>query len=107
MTKWTASDIPPQDGRKFIVTGANSGLGEVTARALAKAGAAVVLACRNTDTANAVAESIGPNATVAKLDLADLASVRSFAESVDRADVLVNNAGVMALPQYKTADGFE
>ncbi|MCX5042353.1 oxidoreductase [Aldersonia sp. NBC_00410] len=107
MTKWTARDIRPQDGRKFIVTGANSGLGEVTARALANAGAEVVLACRNTDTADAVAASIGPNATVAKLDLADLASVRSFAESVDRADVLINNAGVMALPQYKTADGFE
>ncbi|WP_068272647.1 oxidoreductase [Aldersonia kunmingensis] len=107
MTKWTASDIPPQNGRTFIVTGANSGLGEVTARELAKAGAAVVLACRNTDKAAAVAESIGPNATVAQLDLADLASVRSFAESVDRVDVLVNNAGLMAVPQRKTADGFE
>ncbi len=89
------------------MTGANSGLGEVTARELAKAGAAVVLACRNTDKAAAVAESIGPNATVAQLDLADLASVRSFAESVDRVDVLVNNAGLMAVPQRKTADGFE
>ncbi|MCX5043520.1 oxidoreductase [Aldersonia sp. NBC_00410] len=107
MTKWTASDIPAQDGRTFIVTGANSGLGAVTARELARAGASVVLACRNTDKADEVARSIGSNASVAKLDLADLASVRAFAESVDRADVLVNNAGVMAVPQRKTADGFE
>jgi NAD(P)-dependent dehydrogenase (short-subunit alcohol dehydrogenase family) len=107
VTKWKASDIPAQTGRTFIVTGANSGLGEVTARELAKAGATVVLACRNVGKAAEVAESIGPNATAARLDLADLASVRAFAESVDRADVLVNNAGVMAVPQRKTADGFE
>lgn len=107
MTNWTASDIPPQNGRTFIVTGANSGLGGVSARVLAKAGATVILACRNTDKAAAVAQSIGPNATVAKLDLADLASVRSFAETVDKTDVLINNAGLMAVPQNETADGFE
>ncbi|SEC42885.1 oxidoreductase [Rhodococcus koreensis] len=107
MTKWTASDIVDQSGRTFVVTGANSGLGEVAARALAKAGAHVVLACRNTHKGEVVARSIGDNAEVRRLDLSDLASVREFAAGVDSVDVLVNNAGVMAVPQRKTADGFE
>ncbi|MCF8602600.1 oxidoreductase [Gordonia sp. HY442] len=105
--KWDASDIPPQNGRRYIVTGANSGLGAATARALAAAGARVTLACRNQETANGVARSIGPAATVARLDLSDLASVREFADSVDEADVLINNAGVMAVPFQRTVDGFE
>ncbi|MGW5145568.1 oxidoreductase [Rhodococcus koreensis] len=107
MTKWTASDIVDQSGRTFVVTGANSGLGEVAARALGKAGAHVVLACRNTHKGEVVARSIGDNAEVRRLDLSDLASVREFAAGVDSVDVLVNNAGVMAVPQRKTADGFE
>ncbi|MCF8568882.1 oxidoreductase [Gordonia sp. HY002] len=107
VAKWDASDIPPQNGRRYIVTGANSGLGAATARALAAAGARVTLACRNQETANAVARDIGPAATVARLDLSDLASVREFADSVDEADVLVNNAGVMAVPFRRTVDGFE
>ncbi len=65
MTKWTASDIVDQSGRTFVVTGANSGLGEVAARALAKAGAHVVLACRNTHKGEVVARSIGDNARCA------------------------------------------
>lgn len=107
MTKWTTSDIVDQQGRTFVVTGANSGLGEVAARALGKAGAHVILACRDTGRGEAVARTIGDNAEVRRLDLADLASVREFAAGIDALDVLVNNAGVMAVPQRKTADGFE
>src|SRR5574340_257436 len=107
MAMWRARDITDQQGRTFIVTGANSGLGKVTAKTLAAHGAHVVLACRNTEKAAKVAASIGANAEVRRLDLADLASVREFAESIDTVDVLVNNAGVMALPLRRTADGFE
>lgn len=107
MTKWTASDIPDQTGRTFVVTGANSGLGEVAAVALGAAGARVVLACRNTTKAEPVAARIGNGAEIRALDLADLASVRSFADGLDKVDVLINNAGVMALPERRTADGFE
>ncbi|GAA4664805.1 oxidoreductase [Gordonia humi] len=74
---------------------------------MAAAGARVTLACRNQSTARIVAERIGPAATVASLDLADLASVRAFADTVDEADVLVNNAGLMATPLRRTVDGFE
>ncbi|QNG17631.1 SDR family NAD(P)-dependent oxidoreductase [Rhodococcus triatomae] len=107
MTQWTAADIDDQQGRTFVVTGANSGLGEVAARALGKAGAHVVLACRDTEKGERVARSIGDNAEVRKLDLADLASIREFADGIDEVDVLVNNAGVMALPLRRTVDGFE
>ncbi|MBJ8344244.1 SDR family NAD(P)-dependent oxidoreductase [Antrihabitans sp. YC2-6] len=96
-----------QSGRTFIVTGANSGLGEVAARSLAAAGGHVILACRNVDKGDTVARSVGTRAEVRQLDLADLASVRAFADSVDKVDVLINNAGVMAVPHRKTADGFE
>jgi NAD(P)-dependent dehydrogenase (short-subunit alcohol dehydrogenase family) len=113
---WTAKDIPDQSGRTAIVTGANSGLGLVTARELARAGASVVMACRNLDKGHAVIEEIRaavPNAQVQleELDLASLASVRAFAERFkathDGLDLLINNAGVMAPPRRRTADGFE
>lgn len=107
MGKWTARDIADQTGRTFVVTGANSGLGAVAATALGAAGATVILACRNVDKAAPVAAKIGDNAQVRRLDLADLASVREFAEGVDTVDVLINNAGVMAVPKSTTADGFE
>ncbi|MDV3207830.1 MAG: SDR family NAD(P)-dependent oxidoreductase, partial [Rhodococcus ruber] len=107
MTAWTTRDIPKQDGRTFVVTGANSGLGAVAARALGAAGARVVLACRNVAAGEAVAREIGPAAQVRRLDLADLASVREFAAGIDEVDVLVNNAGVMAVPLRRTVDGFE
>lgn len=107
MTKWTAQDIADQQGRTFIVTGANSGIGAVVAQALGAAGAHVVLACRNTEKGAAVADSIGTNAEVRALDLADLASVRAFADGIEKVDVLINNAGVMAVPLRRTADGFE
>ncbi|MFI9506070.1 oxidoreductase [Nocardia sp. NPDC052566] len=107
MSRWDTSNIPDQSGRTIIVTGANSGLGAVTARALAGAGAQVVLACRDVAKGERVAADLGERAEVRKLDLADLASVRAFADSIERADVLINNAGVMALPLRRTADGFE
>ncbi|MFC0314455.1 oxidoreductase [Gordonia phosphorivorans] len=107
MSGWSIADMPDQRGRRIVVTGANSGLGEQTARALGRAGADVVLACRNVEKAQRVADEIGANATVAALDLADLGSVRAFADGFEGADVLVNNAGVMALPLGRTADGFE
>jgi len=107
MTKWTSADIPDQTGRTIIVTGANSGLGEVTARELAAKGAHVILACRNTAKGDAAAAAMSGSREVRPLDLADLASVRAFAESVEAVDVLINNAGIMALPKRATADGFE
>jgi len=107
MTAWTAADLPSYDGRTVIVTGANSGLGEVTARELARVGAKVILACRNTDKGAAAASGMSGDVEVRKLDLQDLASVRAFADGVDAVDVLVNNAGIMAVPYAQTVDGFE
>ena len=107
MPPWTTADIPDQTGRTVIVTGANSGLGKAAARALAAAGASVVLACRNVDKGAAAAAEMSGDVEVRALDLADLASVRRFAEGVDAADVLVNNAGIMAVPLGRTKDGFE
>ncbi|SFN08199.1 NADP-dependent 3-hydroxy acid dehydrogenase YdfG [Pseudonocardia ammonioxydans] len=105
---WTTADIPPQHGRTVIVTGATSGLGYETARMLVEAGARVVLAVRDTARGDAVAAELGGAASVAHLDLADLTSVRAFAAGVEGpVDVLVNNAGLMAVPQGRTADGFE
>ena len=114
--KWTAEDIPDQSGKVVIVTGANSGIGYEAARALAKKGATVVMACRNLEKGEAAAKAIideGPTGQVVllHLDLADLSSVRRFADEFraryDRLDVLVNNGGIMAVPKGKTVDGFE
>jgi NAD(P)-dependent dehydrogenase (short-subunit alcohol dehydrogenase family) len=107
MSEWTAADLPSFAGRTVIVTGANSGLGEVTARELARVGAKVVLAVRNTAKGDAAASGMTGDVEVRKLDLQDLASVREFAEGVDGVDVLVNNAGIMAVPYAQTVDGFE
>jgi NAD(P)-dependent dehydrogenase (short-subunit alcohol dehydrogenase family) len=108
MSKWTAADLPSQEGRTIIVTGANSGIGLVSARELARAGAHVILAVRNVAKGEAAAAEVGHGAEVRALDLASLASVRSFAEGVrGPVDVLINNAGVMAVPESRTADGFE
>jgi NAD(P)-dependent dehydrogenase (short-subunit alcohol dehydrogenase family) len=107
-TPWTAGDLPDLDGRTFVVTGATSGLGLVTARALARPGARVVLAVRDTAKGEQAAAAIDGTTEVRRLDLADLASIRSFAEAWDEPlDVLVNNAGVMAVPERRTKDGFE
>jgi NAD(P)-dependent dehydrogenase (short-subunit alcohol dehydrogenase family) len=107
MASWTTAQIPDQTGRTVVVTGANTGLGAATARALAAAGAQVVLACRNTAKADAAAATMSGDVRVESLDLADLASVRAFAQRTGEIDVLVNNAGVMAIPFARTADGFE
>jgi NAD(P)-dependent dehydrogenase (short-subunit alcohol dehydrogenase family) len=111
--KWTAADMPDQSGRTAVVTGANSGLGLITARELARHGANVVLACRNTAKGEECAAAILQDAPegevdVQALDLAELASVHAFAEAQDGPiDLLVNNAGVMGIPRRETKDGFE
>src|ERR1044072_6603349 len=108
MAKWTAADIPEQSGGTAIVTGANSGIGLVTARELARAGARVIMACRNVAKGAAAAESLPGDVEVRALDLTDLKSIHAFADSVtDDVHLLVNNAGVMATPHRRTADGFE
>jgi NAD(P)-dependent dehydrogenase (short-subunit alcohol dehydrogenase family) len=114
--RWTVADLPDLSGRTIVVTGANSGLGYEASLAFAGAGAQVVLACRDESKARTAAARIAaahPRAAlvVLPLDLASLASVRAFADAFHaqhaRLHVLCNNAGVMALPYRKTADGFE
>jgi NAD(P)-dependent dehydrogenase (short-subunit alcohol dehydrogenase family) len=107
MTSWTAADLPSFAGRSAIVTGANSGLGAVTARELARVGANVILAVRNAGRGEAAAREMTGDVEVRQLDLQNLASVRQFAEGIDSVDVLVNNAGIMAVPHAVTSDGFE
>lgn len=96
-----------QDGRRFVVTGASSGLGMETARVLAAQGADVVLAVRNPAKGDEVARSMTGSVEVRRLDVADLSSVRAFAADVGPVDVLINNAGVLAVPYGLTVDGFE
>jgi NAD(P)-dependent dehydrogenase (short-subunit alcohol dehydrogenase family) len=106
--KWTAADLPTLDGRTVVITGANSGIGLVAARALGRAGARVVLAVRDTAKGEQAAATIDGDSEVRRLDLADLASIRAFADGWEGdLDVLINNAGVMATPERRTADGFE
>ncbi len=108
MADWTAADLPSFAGRTVIITGANSGLGAVTARELAGKGAKVVMAVRNTDKGDAAARQMTGDVEVRRLDLQDLSSVHEFADGVDcDVDVLINNAGIMAAPYALTADGFE
>jgi NAD(P)-dependent dehydrogenase (short-subunit alcohol dehydrogenase family) len=114
MSGWSEKDIPDQSGRVAVVTGANSGIGYVAARELARKGARVVLACRSEARGaeardRMVTEVPGAEVDLALLDLGDLGCVRRFAASFpqERLDLLVNNAGVMALPYGTTADGFE
>jgi NAD(P)-dependent dehydrogenase (short-subunit alcohol dehydrogenase family) len=105
---WTPARLPDLYGRTAVVTGASSGLGADTARALAGAGARVVLAVRDPAKGRAVADRIDGETEVRALDLGDLASVRAFAGAwTEPLDLLVNNAGIMAVPQGRTADGFE
>ena len=114
--EWTAADMGDHSGRVAIVTGANRGIGLPTAEELSRHGVRVVMACRSLASARAAADRIDSGVraggvVVMELDLADLASVRGFAEAFrrrfDRLDLLVNNAGVMAPPISRTADGFE
>jgi NAD(P)-dependent dehydrogenase (short-subunit alcohol dehydrogenase family) len=115
---WTAEDIPPGGlaGKTIIVTGGNSGIGFEAARAFAGRGAQIVLACRNPQKAGDAVDRLraahaDAQVEVLPLDLASLASVRDFAKQFSerhrRLDALCNNAGVMALPLRRTADGFE
>ena len=111
--KWTTEQIPDQSGRIAVVTGANSGLGLVIARELARKGAQVTMACRNLEKGEAARREIdatvpGAALELRELDLASLDSVKRFAErfreSRDGLDLLINNAGVMAPPRRETAD---
>jgi len=117
---WTADDVPALDDRTVIVTGANTGLGFEATRVFAEHGAHVVMACRSTDRGKEAKRELRArdasgdhrgSLEVAELDLADLASIRSFADEFravhDDLDILCNNAGVMAIPRRETADGFE
>ncbi|MFI8946508.1 oxidoreductase [Streptomyces sp. NPDC053750] len=114
--RWTAEQIPDQTKRVFLVTGANSGLGLATTRAIVRRGGHVILAVRDVEkgrraVADITAGRPGADLKVRRLDLADLDSVRTFAEQVHadhpRLDVLVNNAGVMAPPRRLSAQGHE
>jgi NAD(P)-dependent dehydrogenase (short-subunit alcohol dehydrogenase family) len=116
MAQWTERDIPNLSGKTALVTGANSGLGFATARALAARGAHVILGCRDAGKAEAAMAAIRSAVPDAKLeflpgDLSSLASVRAAAATVkarhSRLDIQVNNAGVMTLPYTQTPDGFE
>jgi NAD(P)-dependent dehydrogenase (short-subunit alcohol dehydrogenase family) len=116
MAEWTSDDIPDQSGRTVLVTGGNSGLGYETVLQLARKGARVLLAARDRGRGTAAlerlgAEAPGNRAELAQIDLADLTSVERFADGFlaggEELDVLINNAGVMACPMGRTADGFE
>ncbi|SOD74224.1 NAD(P)-dependent dehydrogenase (short-subunit alcohol dehydrogenase family) [Jatrophihabitans sp. GAS493] len=113
---WTAADIGDQSGRVVVVTGANSGLGLEISSRLAEHGAHVVMACRDVAKAGRAAEQLRRDVAqasveVSELDLADLGSVAAFAQSFtashDRLDLLINNAGLMAVDHSRTAQGFE
>lgn len=105
---WNTTDIPDQTGRTAVVTGANSGLGLATVEALARAGAHVVLAVRDPRRGEAAAATVPGSVEVRRLDLADLSSVREFAAGWrGDLDLLINNAGVMNVPEARTKDGFE
>lgn len=113
MGDWSIDHITDLEGRSIIVTGANTGIGFEASRIFAEHGAFVIMACRSLERGEAARADIldtGPDGEVAvrELDLADLSSIRSFAESVDDdLHVLCNNAGVMAIPRRETANGFE
>ena len=113
---WSLAQAPSQHGRVAVVTGANTGLGFETAKALAENGARVILACRNRDKADAAMRSLLETLPRAELevrtvDTGSLASVREFAQALardyDRLDLLINNAGIMITPHFTTEDGFE
>lgn len=113
---WDKTQIPTLTGKTALVTGANSGLGYEITLALAEKGAHVIMACRNLDKANQAAANIRKQVanavlTIKELNLSDLASVRRFATEMQpqltKLDLLINNAGIMAIPERQTADGFE
>ena len=105
--QWTLRDLPSQAGRCVVITGATGGIGLAQARALTAAGARVVLAVRNRAKGEALAAELGASAHVANLDVSELSSVQRFADACPEIDVLINNAGVMAIPLRRTTDGLE
>lgn len=114
--QWTTNNIPDQTGRVIIVTGANSGLGYETTLALVEKNASVIMACRNLKKGKTAYDGIlakvpGANLKLMQLDLGSLDSVRQFAENFraeySQLDLLINNAGIMAIPRSETKDGFE
>ncbi|MGX1776750.1 oxidoreductase [Nocardia brasiliensis] len=107
-SQWSSIDLPSFANRRIVVTGANSGLGLIVTRELARKGAHVVLAVRDIARGKAAAARIAGSTEVRALDLADLASIRRFAEEwTGDLDILVNNAGIMLVPKGRTRDGFE
>lgn len=108
MTAFSVEDVPSMTGRTAVVTGANSGIGRVTARVLAERGARVLLAVRDLGRGCAAAATMTGGVEVRELDLADLSSIRAFARRLtEPVDLLVNNAGLSLPPLSRTADGFE
>ena len=106
--QWSEVDLPDLRGRHVVITGANSGIGRSAASALVRAGASLTLAVRNVEKGQSAASAMAGDVRVRRLDLADLASVRSFAEDTSGPiDILIANAGVMAIPLQRTVDGFE
>lgn len=114
--KWTEADIPAQTGRIVVITGANSGLGFHTSKALVNKGARVIMACRDLEKGEAARQKLldlqpALEPELWELDLSSLSSVRTFAEKLLNThggpDLLINNAGLMAIPYLKTRDGFE
>ena len=108
LARWTSADVAHLEGRSVIITGANSGIGRAAASVLASAGAFVTLAVRDVARGEAAAATMTGRVRVRRLDLADLASVRAFAGATSEpVDILIDNAGVMAVPLSRTVDGFE
>src|SRR5690242_15403972 len=104
---WKPQEIPDQMWRTFIVSRANGRLGVATTTVLASKGGTVIMACRNVEKAQPIADRIDGDVRIERLDLADLASVREFADKTGEFDVLINNAGLMNVPFSRTKDGFE
>lgn len=108
MAKWTAADLPGMTGKTVLITGAGSGIGLVTAREFGRVGARVVLGVRDTEKGRRAIAGMPGDFDVRRLDVADLGSVRNFAQSwTGDLDILINNAGVMDIPAARTADGFD
>ena len=108
MARWTAAELPDMTGRTVVITGASGGIGLVTARELARVGARVILAVRDTAKGEKIARTLPGETEVRQLDVARLDSVRAFARAwAGEIDILINNAGIMQVPLAYTADGFE
>jgi NAD(P)-dependent dehydrogenase (short-subunit alcohol dehydrogenase family) len=108
MAKWTANQLPDQTGKTVVITGGGGGIGLITARELARVGARVVLAVRNVDKARQAAAGMRGIVDFRRLDVADLDSIRAFAQSWnEELDILINNAGVMDIPAARTAQGLD